>query len=331
MPRSAPPTSPLHHGTRISSITEALFPDDMELVSEATPPHGRERGKEGGVDSPDSAEQPARLVSDGPKAKKPSTSSPELSEVSSLEQEEAKEGEVKLRERGGGELGEGVSSPTHNIERRRSYQMATEEDMETDSLDTCFTEQSKYSEASREKTDPRAKDKLDVVKRSASSAEKSSPAAIELRKTLGAGGRGRAARVVSSSVITGGSYPLPSSINRLSTSGGMDSAYSSMKNSGPAQLALDRLIDREISTGSYSTPLIGCIPPSALKYFAEKIAEEKKAKMQTPLASPSHSQSGKQYTDTVTPVYSNYVPQKWSLLDAVLVLWLRVLFVQKSV
>ena len=35
---------------------------------------------------------------------------------------------------------------------------------------------------------------------------------------------------------------------------------------------LNALIETELESGKYTTPLVGCIPPSALKYFAEKMS-----------------------------------------------------------
>ena len=57
------------------------------------------------------------------------------------------------------------------------------------------------------------------------------------------------------------------------------------ENSGTSRMA--RLLESEAQTGSYSCPLVGCIPASALKYFAEK--EERKRFSMSPVSSTSPS------------------------------------------
>ena len=80
---------------------------------------------------------------------------------------------------------------------------------------------------------------------------------------------------------------------RLSPRDRAELSSSSLGSYRPPTTSLDNLIDKEINTGTYSAPLIGCIPPSALKCFAEGgTKEEGKGKEGSPMHSPSHSQSG---------------------------------------
>lgn len=59
----------------------------------------------------------------------------------------------------------------------------------------------------------------------------------------------------------------------------------SKEKTGTSRMA--KLLESEAQTGSYSCPLVGCIPASALKYFAEK--EERKQLSSSPQSSTSPS------------------------------------------
>lgn len=188
--------------------------------------------------------------------------SPDLSEVSSVSQEDSK---MSIRgsdavEKEAEPVGE--SSESHAVlERRHSYQMATDDEVLDSPAKTPDTKgQGKLTAG-------------DTIKRSTSSVENSSQAAIKLRKSLELS---RSPRAVSTSVYSGSLYQ--SALERLSSSSANDSAYFSLNTT-----CLDQMIDREVNTSPYPTPLIGCIPPSALKCFVEK----KEAG-----TSPAHSHSG---------------------------------------
>ncbi len=112
------------------------------------------------------------------------------------------------------------------------------------------------------------------IRRSTSTVTQSSQAAVTLRHTLdiSRGPKTQSSRVSSSN------YSLPSL-----------SSIAVARNSLLMWSRVDDLVKKELSTGTYPAPLIGCIPPSALKMFATKDTEK------APPTSPStHSQSGKE-------------------------------------
>ena len=280
-------TSPLHHSIQASRntrqvSTEDLFDMEVEERGEPNLPDITEGGAElSGRDSTDS-EAASRnngslTVKD---SQRPSSGpSPDLSEVSSASQEDAKMSSVAATssssdagQREAAEGGEELPEGHAGLERRRSYQMATDDEV----LDSPTKDDSKASSTGKLVA------KNDTIKRSTSSADNSSQAAIKLRKNLESS---RSPRAVSTSVYSGSLYQ--SSLERLSSSARADSAYLSLKM--PASPAgLDHMIDKEVNTSPYQAPLIGCIPPSALKCFAER-----KEGAQSPGAgSPAHSNSG---------------------------------------
>ena len=125
-------------------------------------------------------------------------------------------------------------------------------------------------------TRPQGKQQGEPIKRSTSSVDSSSQAAIKLRKNLESV---KHPRVQSTAVYSSSFYGLERK----------DSAFFSAKNS---QVMLDKLINQEASTQAYQAPLIGCIPPSALKCFAGEKQEEEKAVVSSPSDSPAHAPSG---------------------------------------
>lgn len=310
MPRSLPPT--LLNATYSS---DNLFPNEMEMDSE-TQDKNQEKSlstpKETGMWSEyDNRDSPFnRLSHDTEVAKEPLSSSPSTEqndETPSLEQKYSEE--LVTKESTDTKGGEGANSrevelrtKSHGsreetppmLERRLSYQMATE-DME-EMLEACLSDKTKdeHAKAKEGEKNTEERDKLatldftskkkqtDSVKRSTSSIENTSQAAIKLRKNLG--------MVKSPRAMSSSCYPIPSALDRQSS--GQDSAYFSLRSYMSPQSCLDILIDKEINTGSYSAPLIGCIPPSALKCFADEEEADKKSSAQSPLTSPTHSQSG---------------------------------------
>lgn len=223
---------------------------------------------------------------------------PDGAEPSSLDQEDSVEGggtgdgessEVMLRSR---------ESPP-GIERRRSYQIATE-DMEM--LDACLLSETKEDDDddddkfvdSPKHTKPdltsSKQTSSETIKRSISSVETVSMAAIKRRKNMNIP---KPPRALSTACVSSNQQ------SASSLTSAHDSAYNSLKRIMSPQSSLEQLIDREISSGSYSTPLIGCIPPSALKCFAGEKKDPKNGSAVSPLSSPAHSQSGKKHTKAV--------------------------------
>ena len=102
--------------------------------------------------------------------------------------------------------------------------------------------------------------KKGTVKRSTSTITTSSPAVINLRRTIGIN------RTPRSQSSTSG-YGLPS----LSMTGDLRRSFLTGDWKKQSWSKLDRLIEMELGTGTYPAPLIGCIPPSVLKCFIEKV------------------------------------------------------------
>ncbi len=290
MPRSVPaPTSPL---LSTNESPEDTFPVAMEMgagilgvdaVGARDSPDSMTGRNVGG--SVDEAEKPSSTVASPALS---GTSSPSCGGSDSPANRNSQDLTAR-QEREGSDTVEKVAT----LERRNSYRMATEEE---DELGTLESAKPNTDASARAKVEQRPKkDALanfkgkipDSIKRSTSSVETSSQAAIKLRTNLNSNKSPRAVSSVS------GIFS-PSSLERVSTySSGKDSAFSSLKSCYMSpRSSLDHLIDREINTGSYVAPLIGCIPPSALKCFAGK--EAKKETCQSPMTSPSHSQSGKE-------------------------------------
>lgn len=259
-----PHASPLHQRRQLS--TEGLFPNDMEMTGEDSL---RDNGRKlmdisecpSEISSRDSPDSDTNKLNNGSlmvDSQRPSSGpSPDLSEVSSVSQEDSKTSGTEIHP---------------GIERRHSYQMATD-DVEPES---CLPDSTKDQEKVT------AKSNTESIKRSTSSVDNSSQATIKLRRSLESA---KSPRAVSTSVYSGSLYQ--SALERMS-SNAKDSAYFSLKSSTWAG-SLDQLIDKEVNTSPYPTPLIGCIPPSALKCFAEK---QKKAAHST---SPTHRHSGINY------------------------------------
>ena len=174
---------------------------------------------------------------------------------------------------------------TVTLERRDSYRLATKQHslVSADPSINAAAKSTVGEQKPKKDVVTNFKGKVvDTIKRSTSSVEASSQAAIKLRTNLN---MSKSPRAVSS--VSG--VFSPPSLDRVSTfPSGKDSAISSLKSYMSPRSILDHLIDKEINTGTYMAPLIGCIPPSALKCFADK-----KELFQSPMTSPSHSQSGK--------------------------------------
>ena len=281
LPRSCPPTSFL----RTEGDPEEIFPSDA-ITSESNEKK-RESKESGGLDSElsqsDSRDSPdSRSLSintDASNTNRPLSSgpSPELSELSSFERTETTE---TLLEEDSLEYLEKEDSfdndPTSrknpvSLLRRPSYQKAT--------TDYRIMDKSKPMEddLSDDAKTRKSGEKSTTLQRSTSALPPYSAAAIQLRKNLGVS---KSNRVVSSNIS--GSLPSDNSA--------ADVGY--LKMFSP-QSRLDDMINREMKTGSYPAPLIGCIPPSALKCFAGKEENEKHdtSSPQSP-SSPTHSRSG---------------------------------------
>lgn len=163
-----------------------------------------------------------------------------------------------------------TTSDVHlRFKRRPSYQIATNGDQ--DEMESYRSGRQKRKTAGNMQDS-----KSELIKRSTSSVDNSSQATIKLRKSLESV---KSPRAVSTSVYSGSLYQ--SALERLSSSSAKDSSLKSTTSPN-----LEQLIDREINTRPYPTPLIGCIPPSALKCFADE------KKVPSPGTSPVHSHSG---------------------------------------
>jgi hypothetical protein len=206
--------------------------------------------------------------------------SPDLSEVSSVSPNDSKVsttaeiiGSDTSKE---AELAtEGSDNGRVSLKRRHSYKAATDDEVMESPTTPAIKIASLVPTYGQEQT------KLQTeIKRSTSSVENASQAAIKLRRNL----RSRPPRAASStsSVYSGSLYQ--SAMDRLSSSAKADSAYFSLRSAAFSPVGLDQMIDREVNNRPYQAPLIGCIPPSALKCFAE----EKKPKPN----SPANSNSG---------------------------------------
>ena len=297
-----PPLMPRSTPARTSSSFlegEDMFPESMEMDASApgSVVAAAGSGDAGSGDATGRSESPAMPVGniggDLEEAEKPvpTVASPDLSGVSSLSQGESDSpANHNSQELGTKEEEREESDKPMTLGRRHSYELATEEG----ELDTFDTEDPKTGASAVDHHRPavdhhrpkktmlthlkeKTKSESDAIKRSTSSVEACSPAAIKLRTNLTM----KTPRSVSS--ISGGFYP--SSLEHTSVK---DPSFSSLKSFSSPQSTLDHLIDKEINTGSYMAPLIGCIPPSALKCFADKAGAEKPS----PMTSPSHSQSG---------------------------------------
>ena len=212
----------------------------------------------------------------GTSTKQPHEASEETSMGSGLGRAD---GEVVLR-----------NSRCNSVERPLSYKLATDEEQ---SLDNLLNEaglkplgedankegstESFGSKASRKGSDKSNKNKKNSginIKRSTSTVAQSSQAAITLRRSLGTS---RTAKANSSRISSSG-FSLPASFTSPSTA----------RNSFQMWSKLDDMVKKELRMGTYPAPLIGCIPPSALKVFADK---EKKDKGDDVLPSSPSGQS----------------------------------------
>ena len=195
------------------------------------------------------------------------------------------EGEVVLRSQGG------------KHERPLSYKLATDEELCLESLlneaGVAIINKASADRGSGIEVEGRGSNELDDpnkelekskkgkkssglnIKRSTSTVTQSSQAAITLRRTLGTS-RGAKAQ---SSRISSSACSLPTSFTSVADA----------KDSFMMWSRLDNLVKGELRTGSYLAPLIGCVPPSALKLFAELNKHEKGAASGS---ASGHSQSG---------------------------------------
>lgn len=308
LPRFHPPQASLLHQSRQCS-TEDLFPNDMEMGTEDYSHRDTSGGKLmditecpgeiSGRESTDSDSHSASKLNGGLTVESQRLSSgpsPDLSEVSSVSQEDTAKPAATAAEssssseKGGDTHGAATESAstttsvvTRAFKRRPSYQIATDDNkyMGLEDAESCLLGTSRRRRTSK-RTMPGSKGEQnsEPIKRSTSSVENSSQAAIKLRKNLESV---KSPRAVSTSVYSGSLYE--SALERMPSST-KDSAYFSLK-STTSPTNLEQLIDREVNTTPYPTPLIGCIPPSALKCFVD----EKKA-AESAGTSPVHRHSG---------------------------------------
>ena len=153
------------------------------------------------------------------------------------------------------------------VERPISYQMATDE---AEQFNLLIKEQlSKTATGGRDKDRKKARktsegsNKRDPVKRCTSTVTQSSQAVITLRRSLG---HNKSPRAQSS---TSG-YSLPTS---FAVTDALSDSFATGEWKKLSWTKLNQLIEMEIGTGTYPAPLIGCIPPSALKFFRDKSIE----------------------------------------------------------
>ena len=173
------------------------------------------------------------------------------------------------------------SDSTGTAERPLSYLLATGEDTLKDGKEV--PQQTKEREKSppvvvmETKRDTRPKRKVGKLSRSTSSP--STGARIRLQETMGL----RSVPGIAQSPILQSRFSVSTSRSGLSAS--FPPVQGGEENEGPSRMA--KLLESEANTGSYSCPLVGCIPGSALKHFAEK--EDNKRFSMSPVSSTSPS------------------------------------------
>lgn len=206
---------------------------------------------------------------------------PTGSEAMTVTEEEKPEEEEEVSD----EVIKREKNVTSQVKRPRSYELATGEIQTLESY-LMSTAKPKANE-DNDSEEPLAKENLgrggaEEKKAKSSEIKRStsfSPAAIKLRSHIKPEKGPRALSVG----LNFDSPTTPDSSTR-------NSAYYSLKSFSSPRSRLDRLIEKEIMTGSYPSPLIGCIPPSALKCCMDK-GEEKEGGAPRPI-SLTQSQSG---------------------------------------
>ena len=176
-------------------------------------------------------------------------------------------------------------------ERRLSYRKATEDNTLKEVEDILQrVEEQPVPQASllvskQQDTKPIRK----VGKLSRSTSSPSSGARVRLQQNMGL----RSVPGVAHSPLLQTRFSVSSSRGGLSASF-PPSQGGDTDDQGSSRMA--QLLESESQTGSYSCPLVGCIPSSALKYFAEK--EERKRFSMSPVSSNSpsliYTQSGEE-------------------------------------
>ena len=187
--------------------------------------------------------------------------------------------------------GEDVARKSPNrLSRSLSYLLATGEVETFESyispkVNSTEQQRSEEKEGIKKVTEKSGNEELQLnnIKRSTSF----TPAAVKLRESLNATKSPRAA-----STSIGGYHPSASP-EPLNVSSSVKDY--SLKNFSSPKTRLDHLIEKEFETGTYPSPLIGCIPPSALKCFAEGSKDKlvsSSLNTPSPLNTPTHSPSG---------------------------------------
>ena len=185
-------------------------------------------------------------------------------------------------------------------ERRSSYELATEEDItnhdEEEEVPAIKVEETASHPLTSNEIieDTRQRKKAGGKRIARSTSSPSAGARIRLQESMGLRsvpgiGAAHSPLLLRSSISTSRGV-LTSSL----PSPGQEAV--SEEKAGTSRMA--KLLESEAQTGNYSCPLVGCIPASALKYFAEK--EERKQLSTSPQSSASPSlvyeQSGMMYT-----------------------------------
>ena len=173
------------------------------------------------------------------------------------------------------------SDSTGTAERPLSYLLATGEDTLKDGKEgppqTKEREKSPPVVVMETKQHTRPKRKVGKLSRSTSSP--STGAKFRLQETMAL----RSVPGIAQSPILQSRFSVSTSRSGLSAS--FPPVQGGEENEGPSRMA--KLLESEANTGSYSCPLVGCIPGSALKHFAEK--EDNKRFSMSPVSSTSPS------------------------------------------
>lgn len=176
-----------------------------------------------------------------------------------------------------------VRNSHSTTERRLSYRKATEEDSlkETEDFLQRVEEQPIPQPSSMESKQQDTRPKKKVGKLSRSTSSPSTSARVRLQENMSL----RLIPGVTHSPILQTRFSVGSS-----RGGGLSASFPPGQGGGGDDRGFSRmakLLESESQTGSYSCPLVGCIPASVLKYFAEK--EERKRFSISPASSNSPS------------------------------------------
>lgn len=184
---------------------------------------------------------------------------------------ESSEKEVKQTDRNS-------HSPTG---RSLSYMLAVEKDtLKVEEENELPSQSSDQREASSMAKGTRPKKKGGKLSRSTSSP--SAGARIRLQQTMGF----RLVPGLAQSPVLQSRFSVSSNRGGAGFSASFPGSVQGEKeNTGPSRMA--KLLESETKTGSYNCPLVGCIPTSALKCFAER--DETKRFSMSPVSSNSPS------------------------------------------